>query len=62
MQPVRTLKDFFKKGDVVLLCLCILASLMGLVLIYSATQYSDSLDSYPKKHIMFLCIGIVAYV
>ena len=62
MQPVRTLKEFFKKGDVVLLCLCVLASLMGLALIYSATRYSNGLDSYPKKHIMFLCMGIVAYV
>ena len=53
MQPVRTLKEFFKKGDVVLLCLCVLASLMGLALIYSATRYSNGLDSYPKKHIMF---------
>ena len=37
MQPARTLKEFFKKGDVVLLGLCILASLMGLVLIYSGS-------------------------
>ena len=28
MQPARTLKEFFKKGDVVLLGLCILASLI----------------------------------
>ena len=38
MQPTRTLREFFKKGDVLLLGLCILASLMGLVLVYSATQ------------------------
>ena len=49
MQPTRTLKEFFQKGDVVLLLLCILASLMGLVLIYSATRYREGLADYPMK-------------
>lgn len=62
MQPTRTLKEFFKKGDVVLLGLCILASIMGLVLIYSATRYMDSLHSFPEKQALFICTGIVAYV
>ena len=62
MQPARTLKEFFKKGDVVLLGLCILASLMGLVLIYSATRYLDSLHVFPQKQALFVCVGIVAYV
>lgn len=62
MQPTRTLKEFFKKGDVVLLGLCILASIMGLVLIYSATRYMDSLHSFPEKQALFICAGIVAYV
>ena len=62
MQPTRTLKEFFHKGDVVLLVLCIIASLMGLVLIYSATQYYEVLWSCAKKQAMFLCLGIVAYV
>lgn len=62
MQPVRTLKEFFKKGDVVLLGLCILASLMGLVLIYSATRYMESLHDFPQKQALFVCVGIVAYV
>lgn len=62
MQPARTLKEFFKKGDVLLLCLCILASLMGLALIYSATQYRESLQDSAMKQAVFLCLGIVAYV
>ena len=45
MHPTRTLKEFFKKGDVLLLVLCIIASLMGLVLIYSATRYMEALHS-----------------
>ncbi len=62
LQPTRTLRDFFKKGDVLLLCLCILASLMGLVLIYSATQYRKVLQDFAVKQAMFLCMGIVAYI
>ena len=62
MQPVRTLKEFFKKGDVVLLGLCILASLMGLVLIYSATQYDFKLHGYAMKQAQFICMGVAAYV
>lgn len=62
MQLTRTIKEFFKKGDVVLLLLCIIASLMGIVLIYSATQYNDKLDDYAFKQVQFLCMGIVAYV
>ena len=63
MQPVRSLREFFQKGDVVLLLLCIAASLMGLVLIYSATRYDPAgLGDSAKKQAMFLCLGIVAYV
>lgn len=46
----------------VLLLLCILASVMGLALIYSATRYDDVLASSAQKQAMFLCLGIVAYV
>ena len=62
MHPTRTLKEFFQKGDVLLLLLCILASLMGLVLIYSATQWKESLHNCAMKQAFFLCLGIVAYV
>lgn len=62
LQPTRTLREFFKKGDVVLLLLCILASLMGLVLIYSATQYDPKLHGYAMKQAQFICMGVVAYV
>ena len=62
VQPTRTLREFFKKGDVLLLALCVLASLMGLALIYSATRYDPDLHSYAQKHIIFLGMGVVAYV
>jgi rod shape determining protein RodA len=59
---VRTIKEFFKKGDVLLLALCLIASLVGLVLIYSATRYDDSLHRCVLKQALFICVGVVAYV
>lgn len=57
-----TLRTFFRKGDVLLLVLCLIASIFGLVLIYSATQYDKKLESYPVKQAIFICLGVVAYV
>lgn len=57
-----TLRTFFKKGDVLLLILCLIASLFGLVLIYSATRYDSKLASYPIKQAIFICLGVVAYI
>lgn len=62
MNPIRGLKRFFKEGDVVLLGLCLLASLAGLLLIYSATRYDIRLHSYFLKQAVFLCMGVVAYI
>ena len=57
----RTIKDFFKKGDVVLLALCLLASALSLVLIFSATRYMDTY-SYVVKQAAFICAGVVLYI
>ena len=62
MRLTRTIREFFQKGDVLLLVLCIIASLMGLALIYSATQWKESLQNSAMKQAIFLCLGIVAYV
>ena len=62
MHLVRSLKDFFRKGDTVLLALCLLASAVGLVLIYSATRYDVSLRSYPVRQAMFIAMGVVVYL
>lgn len=67
LQQIRgTLREFFRKGDLVLFALCLIASLFGLVLIYSATRsavyYQPSLLSCPKKQLLFLGMGVVLYV
>ena len=56
----RTIRDFFKKGDIVLLALCLLASAVGLALIYSATRYMNTY-SYVIKQAAFICVGVVLY-
>ena len=61
MNPIESLKDFFKKGDVLLLGLCLLASGISLVLIYSATRYMDTY-SFVLKQAAFVCVGVVLYI
>lgn len=62
VQLTRTLRTFFRKGDVVLLILCLIASSFGLALIYSATRYDSALDKCVIKQAIFICMGVVAYV
>lgn len=61
MKLIHGLREFFRKGDVVLLALCLLASGIGLLLIYSATNYFDT-TSYVVKQAAFLCVGVVIYI
>ena len=56
-----SIRTFFRKGDVLLLALCLIASAFGLVLIYSATRYSAKLEWDFLKQALFICLGIVAY-
>ncbi len=55
------IKEFLKKGDLLLLSLCLLASGYGLILIYSATRYTHS---YRDVLVQFVGIflGGIAYV
>ena len=59
--PVR---EFIKKGDLILLSLCLAASGYGLVLIFSATQYLGETRWMRFVFIQFIavCLGVVAYV
>ena len=56
------LRDFFRKGAMCLLCLCLFCSLYGLVLIYSSTRYDPALHSLPMKQFVFLVMGLFIYV
>lgn len=56
------LRNFLKKGDVLLLILCLITSGFGVALIYSATRYDPNLNSYPLKQGLFICLGVVAYI
>lgn len=57
-----TLRTFIRKGDVVLLLLCLAASAFGLVLIYSATRYDTALHNNVIKQAIFICMGVAAYI
>lgn len=61
MNPIHALREFFRKGDVVLLGLCLLASGTGLLLIYSATRYLDT-SSFVVKQAAFICVGVLLYI
>ena len=56
-----SLRAFFRKGDLLLLSLCLLASGYGLVLIYSATRYLHS-----NRNIIVqcaaICLGVLVYI
>lgn len=58
-----SIRAFFRKGDLLLLCLCILASGYGLVLIYSATRY---LEFNRNRNMIVqtaaILLGILVYV
>ena len=56
--PIR---EFFKKGDVLLLFLCLTASGYGLALIYSATRYSNSNRPVIVQSVALL-LGICVYI
>lgn len=55
------IKEFFKKGDVILLGLCLATSTFGLALIYSATRYQQTVKPVIIQGIAIL-LGVVAYV
>ena len=53
--------EFFRKADMVLLFLCVAASVFGLVAIASATAYRNT-DRYVIVQAASLALGIVAYI
>ena len=59
----NTIRDFFQQADLVLLGLCVGATLFGLVLIYSSTRYMDRSDSLKMLLVQTAAMGmgIIAY-
>ena len=55
------LREFRKKGDLILLLLCLLASTFGLALIYSATRYTGR-DRFILVQALAICIGVGIYI
>lgn len=59
------IKEFWKKGDVILLGLCLVTSAFGLALIHSATRY-QALDQIVSRSVIIqaiaICLGVLAYV
>ncbi len=57
-------RDFFKKGDLVLLVLCLIASCFGLLLIFSATQYIGDMRWLRFVAVQFIAIllGVLVYI
>ena len=56
--PVR---EFFRKGDLLLLILCTAASLFGLALIFSATRYDGNNKAVIVQSVGII-LGIIAYI
>ncbi len=58
-----SLRDFWERGDKLLLCLCLAASGYGLVLIYSATRYlSYNRDRSVMLQAVGILLGVMVYI
>ena len=55
------LREFGKKGDLLLLSLCLAASGFGLLLIFSATRYLES-NRYVLVQLLAIFLGVFAYI
>ena len=55
-----SVREFFRKGDILLLTLCLAASGYGLILIYSATRWSDDNRSVIVQTLA-IAMGVMVY-
>lgn len=58
----NAIKNFFKQADIFLLSLCIITSIYGLILVYSATRFKSTYHSLPMKQAIAMAIGVVAFI
>lgn len=57
--PVR---EFLRKGDILLLTLCLVSNIFGIFLIYSATRYSADLHGAVYKQLAATVLGVIVYM
>lgn len=63
MRPIsQGLRNFWRDGDLLLLLFCLSANVFGLILIYSATRYTPSLQNALLKQVAASFLGITAYL
>lgn len=61
-KPTQYIRDFFKRADTLLLCLCCIATIFGLIAISSATQsYPEGSGQYMRVQTFSFVLGIVVY-
>lgn len=56
------LRDFVRRADMLLLALCLIASVFGIVVISSAVQTYNNPAKYIIVQTLALCLGVVLYV
>ena len=60
---ITPFREFFRKGDVILLSLCLAASTFGLALIYTATNYMDmDIPRFVIIQFVAIVLGVVVYM
>ena len=57
----RTIRDFCRKADMILLALCVAASVFGIVAISSATNFLGG-GRYVRTQVIALLLGVICYV
>ena len=57
----RAIREFTKKADMILLALCVAASVFGIVAISSATNYLGG-GRYVRTQVIALLLGVICYV
>ena len=60
-QFFQELRDFFRKGDLILLLLCLITSAFGVIMISSATGYMGNLR-FIILQVSAIAIGVLAYM
>ena len=61
MRYLRALVDFFRKGDILLLILCIATSLFGVIMVSSATAHFGG-NHYVFVQLVAIALGAVLYI